>query len=61
MLIEGKLEDDKPVVYVNGKKLDEPYVNPYPLIRVKKLKGFIPFDSFGPFSNSGFFTSYNSR
>lgn len=48
-VVQGKLEDGKPVVYVNGKKLDEPYVNPYPLIRVKKSKGLIPLDSFGPF------------
>lgn len=30
--IQGKLEDGHPVVYVNGKKLDEPYLNKYPLI-----------------------------
>jgi signal peptidase I len=30
--IEGKLEDGKPVVYINGKKIDEPYLNKYPLI-----------------------------
>jgi len=30
--VQGIMEDGKPVVYVNGKKLDEPYVNPYPLI-----------------------------
>lgn len=30
--VEGKLEEGKPVVYVNGKKLDEPYLNKYPLI-----------------------------
>ncbi|MBN1549665.1 signal peptidase I [Candidatus Babeliales bacterium] len=32
--VEGKIEDDKPVVYVNGKKLDEPYLNKYPLVPV---------------------------
>lgn len=30
--VEGKIEDGKPVVYVDGVKLDEPYVNPYPLL-----------------------------
>lgn len=30
--IQGKIEDGHPVVYVNGTKLDEPYVNTYPLI-----------------------------
>lgn len=32
--VEGKIENGKPVVYLNDKKLDEPYVNPYPLIGV---------------------------
>lgn len=30
----GKIEDGKPVIYLNGKKLDEPYLNKYPLIDV---------------------------
>ncbi len=34
--IEGKIEDDKPVVYLNGQKLDEPYLNKYPIISVFK-------------------------
>ena len=33
-LIEGKVEDGKPVVYRNGVKLEEPYFNKYPLIGV---------------------------
>lgn len=32
--VEGKVEEGKPVVYVNGKKIDEPYLNKYPLIQV---------------------------
>jgi signal peptidase I len=32
--VEGKIEDGKPVVYLNGTKLDEPYLNKYPLIQV---------------------------
>jgi len=32
--IQGKIEDGKPVVYRNGEKLDEPYVNKYPLLFV---------------------------
>ncbi len=35
-LIEGKLEDGKPVIYLNGQKFDEPYLNQYPLIAVWK-------------------------
>ncbi len=34
--IEGKIEDGKPVVYVNGVKLDEPYLNKYPVMVVFK-------------------------
>lgn len=34
--VRGTVEDGKPVVYVNGKKLDEPYLNKYPLIQVWK-------------------------
>src|SRR5271163_4874697 len=30
--IKGVVEDGKPVVYRNGEKLDEPYINKYPLI-----------------------------
>jgi len=32
--IKGVIEDGKPVVYLNGKKLNEPYLNKYPLIEV---------------------------
>ena len=32
--VEGRIEDGKPVLYVNGKKLDEPYLNSYPLVAV---------------------------
>lgn len=30
--VQGVIEDGKPVVYLNGQKLDEPYLNKYPLI-----------------------------
>ncbi|MEX2437743.1 MAG: signal peptidase I [Candidatus Babeliales bacterium] len=30
--VKGVVENSKPVVYLNGKKLDEPYLNKYPLI-----------------------------
>lgn len=36
--IVGKIEDGKPVIYLNGNKLEEPYLNPYPLIAVWKSK-----------------------
>jgi len=34
--VSGKIEDGKPVVYVDGIKLSEPYLNKYPLIPVWK-------------------------
>jgi signal peptidase I len=33
-IVEGKVEDGKPMIYINGEKLDEPYLNKYPLIGV---------------------------
>jgi len=35
-IIKGVIENGKPVVYRNGEKLDEPYINKYPLIRTFK-------------------------
>jgi len=32
--VRGVIEDGAPVVYLNGKKLDEPYLNKYPLIHM---------------------------
>lgn len=32
--VEGKMEDGKPVVYINGEKFEEPYLNKYPLVPV---------------------------
>ncbi len=32
--IEGKIEEGKPVVYLNGVKLDEPHINKYPLVPI---------------------------
>lgn len=34
----GKVEDGKPVIYLNGTRLEEPYLNQYPLIAVWKSK-----------------------
>jgi signal peptidase I len=35
--VHGTIEDGKPVIYLNGKKLSEPYINKYPLVRVWKM------------------------
>lgn len=54
--IEGKLEDSRAVIYINGQKLDESeYVNPYPLIALKKTTGFLPQGFFSSFGLPGLF------
>lgn len=35
--IKGSIEDGKPVLYLNGEKINEPYVNRYPLIKLWKI------------------------
>ena len=34
--VEGKIINGKPVVFLNGEKLDEPYINPYPLVSINE-------------------------
>ncbi len=46
--IEGRLENGKPVIYKNGIKLEESYINKYPLIAIEKKTGLIDLDSIGP-------------
>lgn len=47
--VKGVIEDDKPVVYLNGTKLIEPHVNKYPLLAVTKTDGNeITFQSYDP-------------
>lgn len=46
-VIEGRIEEGKTVIYLNGKKLDEPYVNKLPLITVEKTRGFLPWKTIG--------------
>jgi signal peptidase I len=45
--IEGRVEDGKTYIYLNGQKLDEPYLNNYPLIGLEKNKGFLDLDHIG--------------
>jgi len=45
--VQGKIEDDKPVVYINGKKLDEPYLNKWPIIARYK-NGELNYRSYDP-------------
>lgn len=41
--VKGVIEDGKPVIYINGTKLDEPYVNKYPLLAVFKEDAMPPW------------------
>ena len=58
--IEGKIEEGLPVVYRNGQKLNEPYVNQYPLIEVRlpglsDARGFKSFDPSLPLDAQKFY------
>ena len=46
--IEGRVDNGQTVLYRNGEKLDEPYLNPYPLIALEKRTGFIDLNRIGP-------------
>jgi signal peptidase I len=58
--IEGRVESGKTVVYLNGKKLEEPYVNRLPLIYAEKKAGIIPVNYLGPIPVPEFL-QYKSR
>jgi len=47
--VEGRIENNETVIYLNGKKLEEPKRNKLPLIGLTKNVGFFSFDSIGPF------------
>ena len=44
--VVGVVEDGKPEIYLNGKKLDEPYINPYPLVAEAKNDGTISYKTY---------------
>jgi signal peptidase I len=46
--VKGVIENGKPVIYLNGVKLEEPYLNKNPLIAVKSKDGRIDFRSYDP-------------
>lgn len=45
--LKGVVEDGKPVVYLNGEKLDEPYINKYPLLARVESDG-LHYRSYNP-------------
>lgn len=60
--VVGKIEDGHPVVYINGQKLDEPYINRYPLLAVRtrgnsyrRSMVFQSFDPESPYNNQPFY------
>ena len=46
--IKGVIEDGKPAIYLNGKKLNEPYVNTYPIIATISGKNDLKYKSYDP-------------
>lgn len=48
-VIEGRVENGRTVVYRNGKKIKESYVNKYPLLALKKYTGFLTREKIGLF------------
>lgn len=58
--VEGLIENGKPIVKVNGVVLDEPYVNRYPILRVKTSQGgrscmYVSYDKNMPFDKQPFY------
>jgi signal peptidase I len=52
--IKGVVEDGKPVIYRNGEKLDEPYLNQYPLIAEYKENSTSLVDQIDTMARRGF-------
>ncbi|MBY0109941.1 MAG: signal peptidase I [Candidatus Babeliaceae bacterium] len=44
--VQGRIEDGKTVVYINGERLIEPYVNTYPLARQLKVGTWATFNPY---------------
>ncbi|MBX9831260.1 signal peptidase I [Candidatus Babeliales bacterium] len=57
--LEGRVENGRTHVYLNGALLEEPYVNPYPLIKVKKKTGLFARSNFFGFAIPSIFCSSN--
>ena len=53
--VQGVVEDGKPVIYVNGVKLDEPYLNKYPLIPPSVNKYPRSWDPSRPYNDQPFY------
>lgn len=53
--VQGVIEDGKPVIYVNGQKLNEPYLNKYPLIPPSIEKYPRSWDASRPYDDQPFY------
>lgn len=61
--IQGKIEDGHPVVYLNGEKLHEPYLNKYPIVYRYKDGQVNPrsFDPAKPLNDQSFYRLTNAE
>lgn len=63
--LRGTIEDGRPVIYRNGHKLNEPYLNSYPLIYTYSadLKSITPqsYDASQPYNQQPFYTIQSNR
>lgn len=53
--VQGKVEEGKPVLYLNGNKLDEPYLNKYSLVPVDNFNTFRSYDQNHTFEEQPFY------
>jgi len=53
--VQGVIEDGKPVIYVNGVKINEPYLNKYPLIPPSINKYPRSWDATRPYNDQPFY------
>ncbi len=64
--IQGKIEEGKPVVYLNGERLDEPYLNKYPIIYLYTGNSSDPFvrrsyDPGKPYGKQPFYRLFSDK
>ena len=53
--VQGKIEDGHPVIYLNGEKLDEPYLNKYPLVLLDYSNDWRSYDPACPYDEQPFY------
>lgn len=53
--IKGTLEDGRPVIYLNGERLDEPYLNQYPLVLTDTRGTYRSYDAHYSYEKQPFY------